>query len=60
MSESQKQIHHSFHLGLWMCIYPRRHIHFSALTCRDDPVKFAAAGDHVTGSIHGVDMAHVR
>lgn len=30
-----------------------------ALTTRDEPVKFVAAGDYVTASVHGVDMAHV-
>ena len=29
------------------------------LTTRDMPVKFAAAGDYVTGAMHGIDMAHV-
>ena len=29
------------------------------MTTRDEPVRFAAAGDYVTGTIHGVDMAHV-
>lgn len=30
-----------------------------SLATRDEPVKFAAAGDHITASIHGVDMTHV-
>jgi len=30
-----------------------------ALTSRDEPVKFAIAGDHVTASLHGVDINHI-
>uniref|UniRef100_T2M2X7 HBS1-like protein n=1 Tax=Hydra vulgaris TaxID=6087 RepID=T2M2X7_HYDVU len=30
------------------------------LSTRDEPVNFVAAGDHVTASIHGVDMTHVN
>ncbi|XP_066919591.1 HBS1-like protein [Clytia hemisphaerica] len=29
------------------------------LTTRDEGVRFAAAGDYITASMHGVDMAHV-
>ncbi len=31
-----------------------------ALLMRDSPVKWAASGDHVTMTVTGVDMAHVR
>ena len=32
----------------------------AALTHRDASVKWAAAGDHVTMTVTGVDVAHVR
>lgn len=35
-------------------------IRLLGLMTQEEPVKFAAAGDHVTGALHGIDIEHVR